>query len=712
MQIIQSIRNRAAIATAAIAIAIIAFILLDAKNGSGKLFSGNATSLGKVNGQDIELTDFQSKVDQVKEQYGPQASKMGDQINQNVWDQVVAEDILNSEFDKLGLEFSPKELSAIMFSDDAPQALKQSFTDKNTGQYDVEKAEEWWKQAKKAKADQKDKIETEVIDPLVIQNLYLKYNALVAAGAYYPTWMQEKENANNKTFAKVSYINVPYNVISDSAVKVSDEDITDYVKNHAATYKQDEEQRKISYVSFSTNPSSEDSAKTLDQLNTLKPAFIADTNADKFVTANMSSVEYDDHYIYKSKLSMPQKDTVALLPVGKVYGPYLDGKNFVLAKMLAVRQLPDSVKCRHILIKIADQKSGQIRPDSVARKLIDSIANAIKGGADFNAMVLKYSDDEGSKNTKGEYTFASTAQLVDSFYRTVFYDPVGTKKIVKGESLQGEGAYIGYHYIEVLAQWKPEPAYQIGFMAKEILASDETVDLAQSNATKLSGEANGIQSEDDYVNKEGLKKTDVPDPIKENDFKIGELDDARQVVKWAFGAKEGDVSEPFIVGDRFIVAVLDKIQPAGLPDAVTARPLVEKLIIKQKKADIISAKIGTPATIEAAASAYNTPVQTIGADSTFTFNSPIIQGVGPEPKVIGASFDKDFQTKVSSPIAGTNGVFVIKVDAVGTKPNDPANVLEQENVFKEKNLQQDFSSGWFESLKKTADIKDTRSKFY
>jgi hypothetical protein len=45
MQIIQSIRNRAAIATAVIAIAIISFILLDAKNGSSKLFSGSSSSM-------------------------------------------------------------------------------------------------------------------------------------------------------------------------------------------------------------------------------------------------------------------------------------------------------------------------------------------------------------------------------------------------------------------------------------------------------------------------------------------------------------------------------------------------------------------------------------------------------------------------------------------------------------------------------------------
>ena len=482
-------------------------------------------------------------------------------------------------------------------------------------------------------------------------------------------------------------------------------------QKHAATYKADEGSRTVSYVSFSTNPSAQDTAKTLSDLSNLKAAFISDTNANKFVINNMSSENFDDHYIYKSKLTMPQKDSVAALPVGGVYGPYLDGKNIVLAKMLVSRELPDSVKCRHILIKIADQK-GEIRADSTARKLIDSIADAIKGGADFNAMVLKYSDDEGSKHTAGEYTFGSSSQLVDSFYRTVFYDGVGTKKIVKGEALQGEGAYIGYHYIEVLSQWKKEPAYQIAFMSKEIVASDETVNLAQSQATKLSGEATDVKSMDAYVAKNGLKKVDVPTIIKENDFSVGGLQDARQVVKWAFDAKEGNVSEPYIVGNQFVVAIVNKVVPEGLPDAATARPLVENELRKQKKAAIISAKLGATPTLESAAAAYGNTVQTAGADSSLTFSSPIINGVGQEPKVIGAAFNKDYQAKVSPAIVGTNGVYVIKVNSVGTKPADAPDVAAQQNAGKEKNMLQKASSGWFESLKKIADIKDNRSKFY
>ena len=74
--------------------------------------------------------------------------------------------------------------------------------------------------------------------------------------------------------------------------------------------------------------------------------------------------------------------------------------------MLGKRNLPDSVKVRHILIKMGER--GQpILTDSVAKARVDSISNAIRGGANFNEMVIKYSDDQGSKETGGEYEFAS-----------------------------------------------------------------------------------------------------------------------------------------------------------------------------------------------------------------------------------------------------------------------------------------------------------------
>lgn len=707
MQIIQNIREKgAAIVIGVIALSLIGFILMDAKPGSsGGIFSGNqSTSIGKVNGESIEYNEFNAKVKQAEEQYGGRIS--GTQVyevRQSVWDQIVAEKVLIKEFEKLGLTFTPREMSSIMFSNDAPYALKQAFSDKTTGQYDISKVQEWWQTAKKSKGEQRDAIESQIVEPMKLQAQYNKYNSMIAASAYYPAWMQQKDITENKSFANISYVAVPYNVISDSTVKVSDEDIMDYMGKHKAIYKQDGG-RYISYITFSANPSASDTLKSLDAVAVLKAPFIADTNSKAFIARNMSAINFYEGYTLKSKLAMAQKDSIAALSTGTVFGPYLDGGNFVLAKMIGIRPMADSVKVRHILVSTKDPQTGQpLLEDSIAKKRIDSIESAIRGGASFNEMVIKYSDDKGSKDKGGEYDFTSTqfGSLAKEFAETIFYGSAGDKKVVHTD--------FGWHYIEVINQKNFEPAYKVAYLAKQILATDETVNSASAKATKLSGEARDLKSLEAYITKNGIQKVDVPDLIKQNDYRLGGLQDARQLIKWSFDAKQGEVSEPFSIEDQFVVAVVNKIQPEGLPDAKSARPMVELTVRNLKKAEQITKKLTSASTLEAAAAAYNVQIGNAGADSTLTFSSQIINGVGNEPKIIGASFNKTYQTKASEPIAGTNGVYVIKVNNIGNKPADTPDILALQADQRTKSLLQQLS-GWFESLKKTADIKDNRSK--
>jgi len=299
-------------------------------------------------------------------------------------------------------------------------------------------------------------------------------------------------------------------------------------------------------------------------------------------------------------------------------------------------------------------------------------------------------------------TMQNKEQFAPEFGSFLLNENGETKKIVKTS--------FGWHYIEILEKKNFEPAYKIAYLAKEIVSSEETVNTASVNASKLSAEARNAKTLDAYIAKNGLQKIDVPTLVKENDYQLGNLQDARQVVKWAFDAKEGDVSEPFSVGEQFVVAVVSKIQPEGLPDAKTIRPNVEFTIRNAKKAEQIKTKLTATPTLESAAAAYNVQVGTAGADSSLTFASGIINGIGQEPKLIGAAFNKAYQTKASEPIAGTNGVYVIKVNSVGTKPTDAA--IEKQNYDRARAIAQQMSYGWFDSLKKLASIKDKRIKIF
>jgi peptidyl-prolyl cis-trans isomerase D len=369
--------------------------------------------------------------------------------------------------------------------------------------------------------------------------------------------------------------------------------------------------------------------------------------------------------------------------------------------------MPDSVKVRHILIKTGEQ--GKITlADSIAKRRIDSIAAAIRGGADFNQMVIQYSDDQGSKDKGGEYEFSSSqfSGISKEFAEVAFYGFPGDNKTVKVEN----PSYSGYHYIEVLGQRGFEPAYKVAEFTKAIVPSDETLQRENGLASQFAAESRNRKSFDENAKKQKYNKLIATD-IKPLDGMINGLGSSREVVKWIYGAKPGDVAEvPFQVEDKIVVPVVTKIYEKGLLTVDKARPMVESIIRNEEKAKLIASKIGKATTVEAAAQATGQPV--VKTDS-IVFGSTFIPNVGQEPKVIGASFYKAYQAKASEPITGNGGVFVLKINNISVVPDPAVNVPQQQKEMIETQ-QRAYTDPRIinEILKKTVKIKDERHKFF
>ena len=709
MQIIQSIRDRgAAITIVVIVLCLIGFILMDSQQGNSQLFSSSKQTVGEVNGDNIELGEFNKRVNQAEEMEAQQNGGQrptGPKINQireQLWNQITAEKIFFAEAEKLGITLTPKELSSILLSSDQNNPfMQQGMADQTTGKLDIVKAQEAIRNIKKFTGEQKEAVNAQIIDPLKLSTAVAKYSGLLNASAYYPTWMQEKDKADGKNFAVISYVAVPYTDLSDSTIKVTDADINNYVKKNENLFKQ-EAGRTISYVSFSQLPSAADSLKLQTELENLKTSFATDSAPQAFVARNASAIEYVDEFLPKSRIPSTQIDTIVKNSFGSVYGPYIDGENYAIAKVLGSKEMPDSVRARHILIPVNNPQTGQpVNADSTAKRLADSIFTAIKGGADFAAMAAQYSSD-GSKDKGGDLGYFGYGQMVPEFNQFSFSKPVGARDIVQTQ--------FGYHIMEVLSQKDFKPAYKIAIVAKPIVSSSVTINAASQKANSATTQKTSAALSK-YAAANGLMLVQSPAIVKENDYSVGALQDARQLVRWAFEAKKGEVSEPFNIGNDFIVATVDNVYKEGVQDAATARSGAEVIIRKQKKAEIIMAKLGTTPTLESAAAAYGKQVLQAGADSSITFSSQLINGVGMEQKVIGASFNKEYQAKPSPAIEGTTGVFVIKVNSIGTKPADAPEVVAQQAASKLGALRSQ-TNNWFESLRKQSKIDDNRSKFF
>jgi len=702
MSIIQQLRDKSAVLlTGLIALSLIGFLVQDAFIGrSSGLFAGETSSVGSINGTKIDRMQFNDRVRQIEESNRQQGMASNEVMTQNIiesiWNGYIQEELINEQTSKLGLAFTPKEMSELLFSEDAPAEFKQLFTNPNTGAFDVQAAKNWFNNVKKSKKQEEVKmVNDQLIEPLITRSLAEKYTSLLSMGAYVPKWMIEKMNADNSSVASLNYVVVPYTTISDSSIKVTDDEINKYISNHKEEFKQ-EKTRSIAFVSFDANPSAEDSAAVFNKLAQMKEEFKNSPDARAFVTRNGTGIPYFDGFALKNRLAMDAKDTLVSMPVGSVVGPYLDGGAYVIAKKLETRSVPDSVKVRHILVQVQDPRSGAItRPDSVAKKTADSLFAAIQAGANFGALAAQFSDDQGSKANGGEYNFSTVdLNLAKGFYDFIFYKPTGSKGVIKTE--------FGYHVMEVLNQKNFDEGYKVAYLSKRIESSEMTDNNASTAATQFAGNSRDLKSFDANVQKNNLNKR-LADNIREMDYSVGDLAN-RQFVKWIYSSKVGTVSEPFDFKNKYVVAVVTGVYDEGVQSAKTARIMVEPILRNQKKAEQIKKKIGTANSLQAIANATGSSV---GLVDTLRFGDAFIPNVGPEPKVIGASFNKANQGKVSAPIAGNSGVFTVQVNSVGAVSNlgiDP----EGQRKAMVQQLRQYASYGAFESLKKAATIKDTR----
>lgn len=705
MSIIQSIRDKAApVVIAVIAISLIGFILMDAgRSGMG----GNVSpqdAVGEINGESISYEQFMGKIKQTEQIYEMNGRVVDENTRQQIygdtWRSMIESELLNQEYNKLGLVVSDKEFNDMLFGKNPPEFLKQQFVNAETGEYDVVAAKQAISQLKKAQGNpNKDMINQFYLDPMIESALRGKYFSLVQNSVYVPKWMAEKTIADNSQQASFSYVVVPYGSIPDSTVKVSDADIMNYLKAHEKEYKVEEKTRSISYVSFPFLPSAQDTADVLKSLNDLKAEFEATTDPGAFVTRNASSLPYYDGYNSKARIQIAQKDSIIGAGVGKVYGPYFDVRSYVLSRVVDVKTLPDSVKARHILVATIDPRTQQpVRDDSTAKKRMDSIEAQIKGGASFDALAITLSDDEGSKMKGGDLGYFANGTMVKEFNDFCFNKKKGERGVVRTQ--------FGYHLIEVTDQKDFAQAYKIAYLAKPIDASQATINEASNKASIFSGNSRTVATFNDNATKNNYNKLIAQD-IKENDFMVNGLGVNRLLVKDIFKADVGDVLDPVEIDGQFVVVAITGEEKAGLPSVTKARPMVETLVRNQMKAKQIAAKIGTPASLEAAATALGVGVQR--ADS-ISFVSPMIQGAGYELRAAGFGFNKAAQGKISKPIEGSSGVLLVKPEALYAK-QDPTATVEGTQVNLSNQQKGSILYSSLDAMRKAAKITDKRSKF-
>lgn len=733
MSVLSKIRGRAGLLVAIIGIALFAFILGDIFTSGKSIFSSRENNVGVIAGEDVSYAEFSHKVTEELEQMKksnpnqpPPDEAKTDNIVQSLWQQTVNEKVLNREYEKLGISVTTPELNDQMTGNDPNPIMSQYFSDQRTGKImadfstpdgrlNMTQVRSFVSHMNEAQEKSWVMIEKFVRDA----REQAKYNNLIKKGLYVTRAQARRDSADAATTYSVKYIAKKYATEPDSTLKVSDSDMLTWYNAHQYKFKVKEATRGIEYVAFPVGPSKADISATRTELKSLAAEFKTKKGKEDtaFVLGESDSRNYQTRLVKKGALNPDIDSLIVKGEAGTVVGPVEEGTKLILYKVLGKSVSSDSAKVRHLLLAYkgaAKADTSVHRTKEQAKQKADSLCALFKSKKKkMEDLVTTLTDDGGSKNPmtkegemgyKGIYGwFTNETGLATPFKEAGLKGKKGDISVVETE--------FGYHIIEVLDKTKESDKTEIVTIERSEQASKATVDSIYQQATSFAGKNTTADLFQKAVVKEGMNKSLAGD-IKSTDHTVRGLDSPKEIVRWMYGEerKKGDVSQPFQLNDRFVVAVLTSIKEKGVLPLEEVKDKVEVEVKKQKKADKFIALIEKASAgagkIEDVGAKLNEPALTA---ENLSFNNSFIPGLGQENEVVGVVTAAK-QGAISKPIVGNTGVFVLVVEK-STKVNSG---MDGKTLRKQSTnaLQSRVDGEVFEALKDNANIKDNRAKFY
>lgn len=708
MAVIEKIRQRSGIVLIIIGLALVSFLLSDAISNNSGLFRSDNTKVGVIDGTKVSYEEFNKRSELLEENYMKQTGQTSiDEnfrglIRDQVWNELIQEKVVNPQYASLGLEATDDELFYIITQNpvDFPQIMN-SFKNQQTQQFDPSAVVGYLKQLDmEGNEENKKQWDNYVSTVIVPQTIMKKYNTLVSKGVF-RTSLEAKEEYNAAaTQVNAKYAGFNYNNVPDTAVKVEESDMRQYLKDHKDDFKQ-ESSRKIEYVVFNLTPSEEDTASAKKWADEVFSQFQSTKNDTLFIENN------GDSYLdttYKSRGNFPAnvEEQLFTAETGSVVGPVYDKGTYSLYKVLGSRNdTVEYIKASQILVK----PRGFTKEDSLyAVTRANAIAAELRKGKDFNQMAIDSSEDYGTRSQGGDLGWFARGKgkLPDAVERPVFATSKDGIVVVRSAA--------GVHVIKVTEN-KSSKLICVGTLGKSVEVGRNTESAVYNMANEFAGQSRDAKSFDENADKMKFAKRISPD-LKEQDRELPAIPEAREVIRWAYNEEvnPGDISGVMTAGDKYIVAKLTSIKEKGTAKFEDVKDRLELETRKEKKAEYIREKLkavmSDSKTIEQIAGELNLIVNNAPNQSFANVSLPYI---GADMEVLGAMFGSE-PKKMVGPVKGSTGVYLVYVDGVtqGEMPGDITPVRMR--IASEFN--NSASGRAFEALKKSSEIEDFRFRFY
>ncbi len=703
MATLEKLRNRAGTLVAVvIGLALLAFILGDLFGSGGSMFSRNQFEIAEISGKSIPYQTYQERVDHIAElnKVSRRVNALDEQtmenIREEVWNQLVQEFVLSSNYKNLGIAVSPSELFDMVQGRNLHPIIRQEFGNPQTGEVDIAMVDQFLRNLDADPSGFQRAIWLYLEDIIIRDRLFTKYNNLIRKGLYVTDFHAERSAANRSTRVDIEFIVDRYSSVADSLITISSSEVSKFYKTNKHKFQQ-EASRDVEYVVFPITPSQDDYKLAEEWINNIKNEFINASDPVQFTNLN-SDTPYTDRFYKQGELSNEEIDQWAFsAKVGEFMGPVFDGESYLMATLVNIEFLPDSVKARHILLSTNVQSQADY--DAVSQKA-DSLLDVVKRNrARFAQIAREHSEDPGSALQGGELGWFPEGAMVKPFNDACFNGKKGDIVLVESQ--------FGFHIIEIQEIGRLTKKVQVAILERNVIPSSRTYQNIYQKASEFAGINDTYEKFTAAAQEQRLSKR-LASNLRELDRRVAGLENPREMIRWAYREKANSVSPVFEFGDNFVVATLKTVREEGIAPLAHVEQEIRAELTKEKKAEVLKEKfnktLANANSIHAVAAELSLQVQEAPG---ITFSSFSLPAVGFEPAVIATAVHSA-EGEVVGPIAGNSGVYALVANAINIEEIDKAaEATRLLNLYQSRSTREAY-----EAIKENAKIVDKRSKFF
>ena len=654
MAVLETIRVKFGILISVlIAVALLSFIV-----DFGTIQSLSSTSskydVGEIDGKSISYTDFQAEIEKItaiSEMNGNpvQGDEALAMVRQQAWQQFVNDYLFIPSAKAAGFNVGEEEMYQLLSGDMLSGFLMQMFQ----GQLNKELLVEIEAQVEADETGRMRLFWDNLLETVYTDQFYTKYQSLFAKSSFNNALaVAEQVKGNNTTF-DVEFVVVPFGFAQDSTIVVSDKEIKDYYNAHKDNYKQIAS-RDIEYIVIDIVPSADDVTAANNAIAAVYDEFVAAENMKTFLLSK-SERQLEKRWYKEGELKTLSAEVEAFVnsaKVGDVSPIFQNGNSFYAVKVMESAQVPEQVQVKYT-----------------------------QAGVEGDAEALAAAEPQWISQMDGFEDLMTTAKGQQITINGMLFEVVDTKDVVLKK--------------------------RVAILEKTAQPSDATRSVCYAKANSVASKAGGkLEGFKKAVEEDGLYAHPY-NRMPESASRLGSVEHAKEVTRWAFEAKVGQVSGIISIDNKYyVVAALKGIHKEGFTpvEEVAARikPVLYQEKAAAKKAAEVAEKINGLTDLAAVAEALGTTVST-KEDVTFaSFTS-----AGLDNKFIGAASVADVGA-LNGPLQGNTGVYVYVV----TDRSEGAFFTEDDAALREQQMSYSAMQMLLPVMMDQAEVKDNTARFY